>query len=88
MNTAELLSIPHSQLTRKQRKERARVKRQVRRDLGLPAGFAVGQVRITDPPPNSAEVKQAIEQRRLDPRSGTVMVRILGYQPPYAVGKP
>lgn len=95
MNTGELLSMPHSALTRKQRRERARVKAQVGREMGLPAGFALGRVHVADPLPGEdpvargrAVISRAAELGQLKPGQPGVMVRMLDAAPEYSVGRP
>lgn len=91
MTSEELLTAPASTLTRKQRRDRAALKRQM--SAMLPAGYMVGRVRTADRLPGAevviddGPVARAIELGKLNPRSGHVMVRMLD-QPPYAVGKP
>ena len=45
MNAQELLTAPASTLTRKQRRDRAALKRQMAAMMQLPAGYALGRVR-------------------------------------------
>lgn len=96
MTSEELLTAPASSLTRKQRRERAALKRQLAATMGLPPGYEVGAVRCRSSLLPGVEqvvvdeaqpVQRAIELGKLDPRGGHVMVRMLD-QAPYAVGKP
>lgn len=58
MNTAaELLSIPHSKLTRKQRKERAQLKRLIAQEAHLPAGYALGKTRVVADEPFAVKIR-------------------------------
>jgi hypothetical protein len=86
MDAQELLTAPASTLTRKQRKERAALKRQLATKIGVPAGYEVGAVRCRSMPvPVGVEqivvdhpesIKQAIDLGKLDPRAGNVRVRL------------
>lgn len=56
MDPTELLSIPHSALTRKQRKERAAIKAEMAKRMKLMPGYAIGRVRVAgqgDLPPGA-----------------------------------
>jgi len=90
MDPQELLTRPASTLTRKQRRDRAALKRQIAAQLQVPVGYALGTVRVVDPlpelPPPASPAAQ-LKTGRLHPRDGTVMVRMIDV-PPYAVGKP
>jgi hypothetical protein len=46
MNQQELITAPSSTLTRKQRKQRAEVKRRLARELGVLPGYALGRVKV------------------------------------------
>jgi len=47
MNAQELLTAPASTLTRKQRRDRAALKRQIADQMRFLPGYAVGRVRTT-----------------------------------------
>lgn len=89
MNAQELLTAPASTLTRKQRKDRAALKRQLAATMQLPAGYMVGRVRTPDRLPGAevviddtpAPIRRAFELGQLDPRGGSVMVRMLDGEP-------
>lgn len=91
MDAQELLTAPASTLTRKQRKDRAALKRQLTETLQVPPGYALGRVRVPDPLPlrpgvyahdSSGAVASAMELGKLDPRGGHVMVRMLDHDQP------
>lgn len=73
MNAQELLTRPASSLTRKQRRDRAALKRQMAKQMQLPAGYMLGRARASEYP----SVDDAVELGKIHPRSGHVMVRIL-----------
>ena len=90
MDPQQLLSAPASTLTRKQRKDRAALKRKMAEAMKLPAGYALGQARtalperwsgsliVEDiPGPSAQMVGQQIELGKLHPSSGHVLVRIV-----------
>lgn len=56
MDAQELLTAPASTLTRRQRKDRAALKRQMARNLNLPPGYALGEARgvVGEPPARQA----------------------------------
>lgn len=78
MDNQELLTRPASTLTRKQRKERAALKKSIAQELKLPPGRALGRFRIPHPPldtsgltsrmmERAAAQAQAVGQGRLGP---------------------
>lgn len=50
MDPQELLTAPASTLTRKQRRERAALKKRMADQMMIPAGYALGRVRVAEPP--------------------------------------
>jgi hypothetical protein len=96
MDTQELLTAPASTLTRKQRRDRAALKRQLAAAMQVPEGYMLGRVRVPDPLPGIEQtvydppeplIRRAVEQGKL-PGAGAhvTMVRMLDQQP--AVGRP
>jgi hypothetical protein len=88
MNAQELLTAPAWTLTRKQRKDRAALKRQLAETMRVPPGYALCRVRVPDPlPPGAyphdssgaigAAWGKTIELVDVPPRGGQVMVRML-----------